>query len=99
MGTAILLSMCNPVGHRKTAHFSPEIFTGKALRRDNISSPSTRRAALSPRSPLSDDYAEIVEDEDDYSQPSNKDYELPRERVHLEKTIGNIFVGKVLWKV
>ncbi|KAF0298866.1 Focal adhesion kinase 1 [Amphibalanus amphitrite] len=63
--------------------------------RCGVSSPAGRRTGLAPRSPLSDDYAEIVEDEDDYSTPANHDRELPRESVHLEKTIGEGQFGDV----
>ena len=43
---------------------------------------------------LSDDYAEIIED-DDYALPATKDYEIPRDQVSLIATIGEGQFGDV----
>ncbi|XP_049835463.1 focal adhesion kinase 1 isoform X3 [Schistocerca gregaria] len=44
---------------------------------------------------LSEDYAEIVDEEGDYSTPATKDYELDRSRVELGETIGEGQFGDV----
>ena len=49
---------------------------------------------------ISDDYAEIVDD-DDYALPATKDYEIQRESVVLIETIGEGQFGDVhkgVWK-
>ena len=56
---------------------------------DFLSSVSLRRPPA-----LSDDYAEIIED-DDYALPATKDYEIPRDQVSLIATIGEGQFGDV----
>lgn len=57
-------------------------------------SPATRRSRRL-RSALSDDYAEIVDDEGDYSTLAASNYELPREHVNLVEIIGEGQFGDV----
>ncbi|XP_035386338.1 focal adhesion kinase 1 isoform X4 [Electrophorus electricus] len=42
-----------------------------------------------------DDYAEIVDDEDTYTMPSTRDYEIQRERIELGRCIGEGQFGDV----
>ncbi|XP_065222614.1 focal adhesion kinase 1-like isoform X2 [Planococcus citri] len=44
---------------------------------------------------LSEDYAEIVEEEGDYSTPTNRDYELQRSQIELREIIGEGQFGDV----
>ncbi|XP_022097086.1 focal adhesion kinase 1-like isoform X2 [Acanthaster planci] len=55
---------------------------------------STSRRKHITQSALSDDYAEIIED-DDYALPATKDYEIPRDQVALIATIGEGQFGDV----
>ncbi|XP_038056830.1 focal adhesion kinase 1-like isoform X2 [Patiria miniata] len=55
---------------------------------------STSRRKHITQSALSDDYAEIIED-DDYALPAAKDYEIPRDQVSLIATIGEGQFGDV----
>ncbi|XP_071808056.1 focal adhesion kinase 1-like isoform X2 [Asterias amurensis] len=55
---------------------------------------STSRRKHITQSALSDDYAEIIED-DDYALPATKDYEIPRDQVSLISTIGEGQFGDV----
>lgn len=58
-------------------------------------SPSKNSQSLANRfSVLSDDYAEIVDD-DDYALPATKDYEIAREEVSLIEIIGEGQFGDV----
>uniref|UniRef100_A0A4W4GPG8 Protein kinase domain-containing protein n=1 Tax=Electrophorus electricus TaxID=8005 RepID=A0A4W4GPG8_ELEEL len=54
---------------------------------------------FTPSSPSSraetDDYAEIVDDEDTYTMPSTRDYEIQRERIELGRCIGEGQFGDV----
>ncbi|XP_043208526.1 focal adhesion kinase 1-like isoform X3 [Amphibalanus amphitrite] len=73
---------------------SSSLWTRKAgrSRSGERRSPSARRSG---RSAFSDDYAEIVEDEGDYSTLAARDYELPRDSVHLVEIIGEGQFGDV----
>uniref|UniRef100_A0A8C4SV41 non-specific protein-tyrosine kinase n=1 Tax=Erpetoichthys calabaricus TaxID=27687 RepID=A0A8C4SV41_ERPCA len=58
----------------------------------------TRTVSVSDfRFPLSetDDYAEIIDEEDTYTMPSSKDYEIQRERIELGRCIGEGQFGDV----
>uniref|UniRef100_A0A672ZBI4 Focal adhesion kinase 1 n=1 Tax=Sphaeramia orbicularis TaxID=375764 RepID=A0A672ZBI4_9TELE len=45
--------------------------------------------------PITDDYAEIVDEEDTYTMPSTRDYEIQRERIELGRCIGEGQFGDV----
>ena len=54
--------------------------------------------SLSPLPPLVtgiSDYAEIVDDDPDYSNPTTKDYELDRERITFVSVLGEGQFGDV----
>uniref|UniRef100_A0A8C9E4T8 Protein tyrosine kinase 2 n=1 Tax=Phocoena sinus TaxID=42100 RepID=A0A8C9E4T8_PHOSS len=42
-----------------------------------------------------DDYAEIIDEEDTYTMPSTRDYEIQRERIELGRCIGEGQFGDV----
>uniref|UniRef100_A0A4W5MIJ8 Serine-threonine/tyrosine-protein kinase catalytic domain-containing protein n=1 Tax=Hucho hucho TaxID=62062 RepID=A0A4W5MIJ8_9TELE len=42
-----------------------------------------------------DDYAEIIDDEDTYTMPSTRDYEIQRQRIELGRCIGEGQFGDV----
>uniref|UniRef100_A0A3B3YEP0 Serine-threonine/tyrosine-protein kinase catalytic domain-containing protein n=1 Tax=Poecilia mexicana TaxID=48701 RepID=A0A3B3YEP0_9TELE len=42
-----------------------------------------------------DDYAEIVDEEDTYTMPSTRDYEIQRDRIELGRCIGEGQFGDV----
>nr|XP_056710160.1 focal adhesion kinase 1 isoform X8 [Euleptes europaea] len=44
---------------------------------------------------VSDDYAEIIDEEDTYTMPSTRDYEIQRERIELGRCIGEGQFGDV----
>uniref|UniRef100_A0A8K9VAJ3 non-specific protein-tyrosine kinase n=1 Tax=Oncorhynchus mykiss TaxID=8022 RepID=A0A8K9VAJ3_ONCMY len=46
-------------------------------------------------SPETDDYAEIIDDEDTYTMPSTRDYEIQRQRIELGRCIGEGQFGDV----
>uniref|UniRef100_A0A673XC32 Focal adhesion kinase 1 n=1 Tax=Salmo trutta TaxID=8032 RepID=A0A673XC32_SALTR len=45
--------------------------------------------------PETDDYAEIIDDEDTYTMPSTRDYEIQRQRIELGRCIGEGQFGDV----
>uniref|UniRef100_A0A3B4EJK6 Focal adhesion kinase 1 n=1 Tax=Pygocentrus nattereri TaxID=42514 RepID=A0A3B4EJK6_PYGNA len=48
-----------------------------------------------PSIPKTDDYAEIIDEEDAYTMPSSEDYEIQRERIELGRCIGEGQFGDV----
>uniref|UniRef100_A0A803YAF8 Uncharacterized protein n=1 Tax=Meleagris gallopavo TaxID=9103 RepID=A0A803YAF8_MELGA len=53
------------------------------------------RNSLIPPFAETDDYAEIIDEEDTYTMPSTRDYEIQRERIELGRCIGEGQFGDV----
>ncbi|XP_018403601.1 PREDICTED: focal adhesion kinase 1 [Cyphomyrmex costatus] len=63
-------------------------------RQDGASSPAEKNASKTGTI-LSEDYAEIVDEEGDYSTPATRDYEIVRNQVELGEIIGEGQFGNV----
>ncbi|XP_039305531.1 uncharacterized protein LOC105205797 isoform X2 [Solenopsis invicta] len=63
-------------------------------RQDGTSSPAEKNAGKTGTI-LSEDYAEIVDEEGDYSTPATRDYEIVRNQVELSEIIGEGQFGNV----
>ncbi|XP_053251167.1 focal adhesion kinase 1 isoform X2 [Podarcis raffonei] len=69
---------------KKARHFLPFVFCShESPPKDEISGDET------------DDYAEIIDEEDTYTMPSTRDYEIQRERIELGRCIGEGQFGDV----
>ncbi|XP_029165967.1 uncharacterized protein LOC114936820 isoform X2 [Nylanderia fulva] len=64
-------------------------------RQDGTSSPASEKNAGKTGTILSEDYAEIVDEEGDYSTPATRDYEIVRNQVELGEIIGEGQFGNV----
>ncbi|KMR04988.1 focal adhesion kinase 1 [Lasius niger] len=64
-------------------------------RQDGASSPAGEKNAGKTGTILSEDYAEIVDEEGDYSTPATRDYEIVRNQVELGEIIGEGQFGNV----
>uniref|UniRef100_A0A4W6DWN0 non-specific protein-tyrosine kinase n=1 Tax=Lates calcarifer TaxID=8187 RepID=A0A4W6DWN0_LATCA len=53
------------------------------------------RVQKAPQKEITDDYAEIVDEEDTYTMPSTRDYEIQRDRIELGRCIGEGQFGDV----
>uniref|UniRef100_A0A8K9VF00 Focal adhesion kinase 1 n=1 Tax=Oncorhynchus mykiss TaxID=8022 RepID=A0A8K9VF00_ONCMY len=60
-----------------------------------LSIPPSLTVCRSLFSPETDDYAEIIDDEDTYTMPSTRDYEIQRQRIELGRCIGEGQFGDV----
>ncbi|XP_043543734.1 protein tyrosine kinase 2aa isoform X4 [Chiloscyllium plagiosum] len=67
----------------KARRFLPFILCSHQTAKDEISGDET------------DDYAEIIDEEDTYTMPSTRDYEIQRERIELGRCIGEGQFGDV----
>ncbi|XP_037077346.1 focal adhesion kinase 1-like isoform X2 [Pollicipes pollicipes] len=86
---------CRLVNNSSSSLWTRKAGSSRSGRSDGAGSPSGRRSGRPSRSALSDDYAEIVDDEGDYSTVGARDYELPRDHVHLVEIIGEGQFGDV----
>ncbi|XP_045437222.1 focal adhesion kinase 1 isoform X9 [Pipistrellus kuhlii] len=82
---AVSVSGVSPCQHKakKPRRFLPLLFCSHEPPTDEVSGDET------------DDYAEIIDEEDTYTMPSTRDYEIQRERIELGRCIGEGQFGDV----
>eukprot|EP00064_Thunnus_orientalis_P011642 superscaffoldBa00001698_g11673 len=67
----------------------------KGMLQLNVAGAPERETELCLPSQKTDDYAEIIDEEDTYTMPSTRDYEIQRDRIELGRCIGEGQFGDV----